>query len=174
MIFVIVFGGFGFAMVYFSFKSKKETIHSQAEQMQPWLMRSEWKNGEIKSGAKTGMVAAWGVSIFWNAISFPAAIAALPEIMEKREYKALAVLVFPLIGLGLLYWAVKKTLLWRRFGFTLLTMDPYPGSIAGQVGGHIRVNCAYQPHQIFKVTLAESVTSASKRDLVVAYFENEL
>jgi len=153
MIFVIVFGGFGFALVYFSFKSKKE-IRSQAEQMQPWLTRPEWKNGEIKSGAKTGMVAAWGVSIFWNAISFPATIAVLPEIMEKREYKALAVFAFPLIGLGLLYWAIKKTLQWRRFGFTLLTMDPYPGSIAGQVGGHIRVNCAYKPQQVFKVTLA--------------------
>ncbi|VAW72909.1 hypothetical protein MNBD_GAMMA15-409 [hydrothermal vent metagenome] len=100
------------------------------------------------------MVAAWGISLFWNAISFPAAIAALPEIMEKQEYKALAVLVFPLIGLGLLYWAIKKTLQWRRFGFTPLTMDPYPGSIAGQVGGHIRINCTYQPQQIFKITLA--------------------
>jgi len=154
MIFVIAFGGFGFALVYFSFKSKKETTRSQAELMQPWLTRPEWENGDIKSGAKTGMVAAWGVSVFWNAISFPAAIAAMPEIIAKMEYKALAVLVFPLIGLGLLYWAIKKTLQWRRFGFTPLTMDPYPGSIAGQVGGHIRINCAYQPQQIFNVTLA--------------------
>ncbi len=154
MIFVIVFGGIGFAMLYYGFKSEDKMSRSQVEREQPWLVRPEWKNGAIKSNAKSSMVAAWGITLFWNAISFPASIAVLPEIIEKQELKSLAVFIFPLIGLGLLYWAVKTSLQWRRFGYTPLTMDPYPGSIAGQVGGHIRINCTYQPQQIFKVTLS--------------------
>ena len=154
MIFVIVFGGLGFMIVSSAFKSKKQTPHTPQEKSQPWLLRPEWNKGEIKSDARSGMKAAWLITVFWNAISLPAAYNVMPQIVDKLEYKALAVLIFPLIGLGLLYWAIKKTLEWKRFGATPLTMDPFPGSIGGQVGGQIRIDIAYNPQQVFKITLA--------------------
>jgi len=153
MIFVVVFGGFGFALMYFSLKGKKVN-QSKETLLKPWLTRSEWKNSEIKSNAKTGMIALWFITVFWNSISFPITITSIPEILEKEEYVGLLILLFPVIGLGLLYWSIKLTLQWRRFGVTLLTLDPYPGSIDGQVGGSIKVNTKYNSSHIYKVTLS--------------------
>ncbi len=153
MIFVIVFGGFGFVALYFGLKAKKPKP-SRKMQLTPWLARAEWKNGAIKSNAKTGMFVLWGITVFWNAISFPVAILGIPEILEKEEYIGLVILLFPIIGLGLLYWAIKATLQWKRFGVTLLMMEPYPGSLGGQVGGHVRINMQYDATLAYKVTLS--------------------
>ncbi len=156
MIFVVFFGGVGFMLIYFSLKkSNSSTVSSSvAAQSQPWLSRPEWKNGEIKSNAKVGMYGIWGFAIFWNAISFPAAIKIVPEILYKQNYNAVAGLIFPVVGIGLVYWAIRATRQWKRFGYTPLTMDPYPGSIGGQVGGTIKINTRYNPQQVFKVTLS--------------------
>ncbi len=153
MIFVIVFTGFGLIILYFSFK-RKTHVSPMVLEKSPWLTRAEWKNGAIKSNAKSGMVALWGMTIFWNAISFPAAILAIPDVLAKGDYIGLVVLLFPIIGLGLLYWAIKATLQWKRFGATLLTMDPYPGSLGGQVGGVIKINMQYDTSLAYKVTLS--------------------
>lgn len=153
MIFVVTFGGFGFAILYFSFKGKRNKSPLTIEQS-PWLARTEWKNGAIKSNAKTGMIALWGIALFWNVISFPAAILAIPEVLAKGEYIGFVIFIFPIIGLGLLYWAIKATLQWKRFGVTLLTMDPYPGSLGGQVGGYIKINMQYDSTLAYKVTLS--------------------
>lgn len=61
--------------------------------------------------------------------------------------------MFPLVGIGLLIWAIRTTLEWRRFGQTLLTLDPYPGSIGGHVGGFIEVPIRFLETQIFKLDL---------------------
>jgi len=153
MIFVIVFGGAGFLLAFFGYRIKKDKP-SKNIQNSPWLERKEWVNGAIKSNAKTGMIGLWFISAFWNAISFPTAISAVPKILADKEYIALMVLLFPLVGLGLLYWAIKSTLEWKRFGATPLTMDPYPGSIGGQVGGQIKINTPYNPAIAYKVTLS--------------------
>lgn len=152
-IFVIIFGGIGLAILIFAIKGKK--VNSSAEaKLYPWLARPEWKNGTIKSDAKMGMYGIWGFAIFWNVISIPAAIGATLEAIEKQNYIALVALIFPIVGLGLIYWAVKKTRQWKRFGITPLTMDPYPGSINGQVGGHVQLNAPYDPTLVYKVTLS--------------------
>lgn len=151
-IFLLIFGGIGLAILVFAIKGKKVNTSAEAK-LSPWLARPEWKNGSIKSDAKLGMYGVWGIAIFWNLISYTAAIPATMEAFEKQNYVALVAWLFPLVGLGLLYWAIKKTKEWKRFGITLLTMDPYPGSISGHVGGHVQVNMPYDPKLNYKVTL---------------------
>jgi len=61
--------------------------------------------------------------------------------------------LFPAIGMGLLWWAVSRTLEWRRFGAAPLTLDPFPGSIGGHVGGMIDVNVPFDSSIHFSLTL---------------------
>ena len=88
----------------------------------------------IRSNAKSAVVGIWLFSGFWNLVSWPV-LFAIPGEVEGGNMAALAALMFPLIGLCLVYVAVKKTKEWRRFGVTQLRLDPYPGAIGGHVGG---------------------------------------
>lgn len=152
MIFVIVFGGIGFALIYFGLRGVKPSA-TPASDAQPWLQRPEWQGGIIRSGAKTGMYVAWGIAVFWNLVSAPAAFV-VTDVWREKGAIALLILIFPCVGLWLLFWAIKTTLEWRRFGATPLTMDPFPGSIGGDVGGEILVNIPYQASSAFEVTLS--------------------
>ena len=51
----------------------------------------------------------WVFAFFWNAMSWPIAFLAIPDIVENGEWAGLLVLLFPLVGLGLLWAAVAAT-----------------------------------------------------------------
>ena len=46
---------------------------------------------------------------------------------------------FTLLGLLILFVAVRESLRWRRFGRLEMTLDPLPGSIGGHVGGSLEL-----------------------------------
>ncbi len=110
---------------------------STAQQID-WQLRKGWGTATIRSQAKSGLIAIWGFAILWNAISWPLLLV-LPKELAKDNYAALFALAFPLVGIFLLYQALRKLHEYRRFGAVLFDMDPYPGAIGGHVGGHIRV-----------------------------------
>lgn len=163
-VFIVAFGAFGIAMIYFGLRGKR-SINSPESVEKPWLARPEWVDNRIRSGARTGVYAVWFFAVIWNALSTPAAIA-LPDIWRKEGMLALAVLLFPIVGLGLIYWAIKKTLEWRRFGATPLVLDPFPGAIGGDVGGEVLLNLPYQRGLACEVTLSSlySYESGSGKD----------
>ena len=99
------------------------------------------------------MWGAWIFAAFWNAISAVTPFMAYKEVVENQNYLALVALLFPLVGIGLLTWAVRRTLEWRRFGPAPVTLDPFPGSIGGHVGGTIDLNLPYDGNAKFQVTL---------------------
>ena len=152
LIFVCVFGGVGAGLVYWGFRGKK-TLDIPDAQVRPWLARPEWQGGVIYSSAKSGMFFIWGFAAIWNLISLPAALQFM-DIWQKDGWVALLVLLFPLVGLGLIYWAIRQTMQWKRFGVTPLHLDPFPGAIGGHVGGEIKVNLPYQQGLEARVTLS--------------------
>jgi hypothetical protein len=152
LIFVLVFGGAGIGLLYFGFRGKR-TNTAPGVQDKPWLGNPDWQDGTIRSGARTGMLVMWAFAGVWNLISAPLLFKA-PEIWQEQGMIVLLAFVFPVIGLGLLYWAVKLTMEWRRFGLTPLMLDPFPGSIGGDVAGEITVTMAFDPGQVFAVTLS--------------------
>ena len=153
-IFVIVFGGVGFGLLYGIWRTPAEKDRSDpAYTDKPWLVNDDWQTSTIRSTSKASMWVAWGFAIFWNAISSVAPFIAYQEIVEKQNYIALVALLFPLIGIGLLVWAIRRTLEWRRFGAAPVTLDPFPGSIGGHVGGTIDINLPFDRNVKFKLTL---------------------
>lgn len=104
-----------------------------------WKSRKGWETATIASEAKKGIWFFWLFAIFWNAVSTPAALV-IPRELAKGNYAVLLVLLFPLVGLFLLYKALLSTIEYRHFGRVLFEMDPYPGAIGGHVGGRIQVN----------------------------------
>lgn len=139
-VFLFAFGGVGLAMVLGSFfvpKPKDASLPQYAGAA--WLANDDWQTNEIKSKSKAAMYFAWGFALLWNAISMPLPFLLVEEITVKKNYPALIALLFPVVGVGLLIWAVRQTMEWKRFGAAPVALDPFPGSIGGQVGGTLEL-----------------------------------
>ena len=153
-IFVFVFGGVGFGLIYAAFRTPKKTDATLPQYVDtPWLLNDKWQTDTIRSSSKATMWAAWGFALFWNLISAPLPFVLFDEVTNKQNYIALVGLLFPLVGIGLLWWAIARSLEWRRFGPAPFRMDPFPGSIGGHVGGAIDLNLPFDPQARFQLTL---------------------
>jgi hypothetical protein len=153
-IFVFVFGGVGLGLLIAAWKAPKEKDQTLPKfQEAPWLVHDDWQTATIKSSSKSSMYGAWSFAALWNLISAPLPFVLYEEVLQKENYPALIGLLFPLVGIGLLVWAVRRTLEWRRFGPAPVTLDPFPGSIGGHVGGTIDLKLPFDTGHQFAVTL---------------------
>ena len=146
IVFCSVFIVVGLLVVFAAFKSgeTKRTRGSSRVKGFPvqsslnWQGRKGWESAHIKSSAKSTMGFYWGFAVFWNAVSSPL-LFILPEEVAGGNYPALLGLLFPVVGLWLLYKAIRITREYLRFGKVLFEMDPFPGAIGGNIGGRIHV-----------------------------------
>jgi hypothetical protein len=153
-IFVFVFGGVGLGLLVFIWKAPKDKDASLPQYKDaPWLLNHDWQTPTIRSSSRAAMWGAWVFAAFWNLISSVTPFMAYKEVTESQNYLALIALLFPLVGIGLITWAVRQTLEWRRFGPAPVTLDPFPGSIGGHVGGTIDLNLPFDSAAHFRVTL---------------------
>lgn len=133
----------------------------------PWLDNKKWTENKISSGANFVQYILWGFAIFWNLLSLPILLD-YQGILEKAEREPMTFIafLFPLIGLGLIFMALRSTLRWRRFGATPLILDPFPGSLGGHVGGCVDTNIAFNTGLKCAVSLSciESYMSGSGKD----------
>jgi len=79
----------------------------------------------------------WVFAFFWNALAFPIALIALPEIVAEKDWPGLLVLLFPIVGVGLLWSAIAAT--WSAMkarrggpGAKPAARRTVPGSMAAQ------------------------------------------
>lgn len=153
-IFFLVFGGVGLGLIVYTLRATgdADTGHAAIDD-QPWLANKAWQAAGIGSDSRTGMWAGWGFAAFWNLISAPLPFVIYSEVTEKNNLPALLGLLFPLVGIGLVAWAIRQTLEWRRFGPAPVTLDPFPGAIGGHVGGTIDLNLPYDSNARFLLSL---------------------
>ncbi|MEQ8860971.1 MAG: DUF3592 domain-containing protein [Pseudomonadales bacterium] len=153
-IFVLVFGGVGVGLLVFAWRRRSEPATDGATMAQaPWLANADWQSATVRSGSRTVMWGAWAFAALWNLISAPLPFIAWNEVVDKGNHAALLALLFPLVGVGLAIWAIRRTREWRRFGPAPLTLDPFPGSIGGHVGGRIALAAPLPRDADVEVTL---------------------
>jgi hypothetical protein len=75
-------------------------------------------------------------------------------------------LVFPLIGTGLLVWAVRTTIRYRKYGVSRLELSTVPAVIGHSLGGTVRVSTIVESPEGFLATLScvRRVTSGSGKN----------
>lgn len=163
-IFVFVFGGVGLGLLIAAWRAPKEKDTTLAMyQEKPWLLNDDWQTPSIRSNSKGAMYFTWGFAAIWNLISAPLPFLVYREITKSGNWAALFGILFTIAGAGLLVWAVRRTLEWRRFGPAPVTLDPFPGSIGGHVGGTIDINMPFDPAAKFQLTLASIHSRVSGR-----------
>ena len=165
MIFVVVFGIVGIGLLCWTLLSKSSVMDHPESATKPWLARREWAQARIACSARGGLWFAWIFAVLWNAISSFLWFV-IPQEVTKGNYMILIAALFPLVGLGLLWWAVFATLEWRRFGQLYLDLDPYPGAVGGQLGGTLELSLPYDRAHAFPLSLSciHSYMSGSGKD----------
>lgn len=139
-IFLLIFGGVGFGGLYFSYVTRNDDKPIEnSDPNKPWTVYRIWASPIRLSNAKIGARFWLGFALFWNVISLASVFAAFDEVMSGNHL-ALIVLLFPLIGIFLLWNWYKAHRSFKLTGLMPLELDPYPGSVGGQVGGTIRVS----------------------------------
>lgn len=118
-----------------------------------WQTDPKWRDNQIASTARGAMFVRWLFAVAFLGFSVPLVIV-LPEELEGGNWPALIALLFPLTGLGMLYSALTRTIEWRQVGRLALVLDPFPGSLGGDVGGVVNVPLRYSGSRRFSVALA--------------------
>lgn len=101
-----------------------------------------------------GFFTVLGLAAVWNGFAFPLAVHLWPQV-ERAAGRMLGqgldrfdpivlVMLFPLAGLIQIPGVVRAWRRWRVARMVRLSLDPYPGSIGGQVGGSITLPVHFQ------------------------------
>jgi len=183
-LFLFLFGGIGVGgmVLLYKFRNAGEKT-ANTDTSQPWLDYSEWSNKPRKSSAQAGSRVLLVFALIWNLISFSSLIGVY-NALQDGDYAVLIILLFPAVGIFLFYLWYKANRSYKSTGPILLSLDPYPGSIGGEMGGVLRfakrlphapknlevtLKCVYQ-YNSGKKTRYESVWETS----MVPQLENGL
>ncbi len=112
------------------------------------MWREVWASGLIQDSIRSSLNYIWFFAFFWNLISVPLSLTVLPrEVLQNRNYPALLGLLFPLVGGGLLIWAIRATLRWKKFGTSVLELETLPGVIGGHLKGILQTRTTLLPEE---------------------------
>ena len=146
VLFGLIFCAIGFGLMIaavFAGRWLKKRSQLQAQHPgEPWRWREDWASGLIQSTDRATVLGAWIFALFWNGVS-SFVFFVVPQELAKGNKGVIIALIFPVIGVTLLVWAVRATIRWRKFGQSVFKMISVPGVIGGGLAGGIQI-----PHKL--------------------------
>ncbi len=118
----------------------------------PWLKNKEWATGRIRCKTGTAVIAIWIMAVVANGFVWTVMMLVRGDPDEGGIVKVL--LLFALVGLVLLYFAVRSTLGWFRYGSSILELASIPGVIGGTLEGTIQTRLRTPPAKPARVSLS--------------------
>lgn len=130
-----------------------------------WQSNPEWRTGRIKPANMQEMKKLWVFALFLNLIVQFTWFGIFGLIMKEGSWgKGLLLSLFPLGGLWLLWYTVRKQLQTNAIATALLRLTTCPGIIGAQLKGMIELPPTFQSGRQFAVTLSCRKVEKIKRD----------
>lgn len=149
--FVLVFGGAGLGVMLWTRRDGRAKKRRDARRLlhpdEPWMWIDKWRTPEIDGAARSTMWVAVGFAALWNLVSLPVLFIVLREA-EEGNRMALVALLFPLIGVGLIVWALREVIRHRRYGTSRLYLESHPVPLAGDLRARLNVPARLQAREV--------------------------
>jgi hypothetical protein len=134
--------------------------------------REEEEGEAINSDAAAGFFALAFFTLLWNSIAFPIAAVMVVELWNKGEWLGLLVLLFPLIGLLLVWGTVNSALNWIRRGGATLHPQHMPPRLGSVFSGHVSFKRGVTAGDAYKARLS-CTSSGSKSEGTITHWSAE-
>ncbi len=128
--FLTLFGGFG---AFFTWLSLRDSPSREQR------LKQELHNG-IVSNQKHGSWLLGGFGAIFFIMGSGISALAVPDALRNGDYPVLLVLVFALVGAGIMTYAFKCNRAYHKLGPTPLFLDPQLPGIGGQLGGTFEIS----------------------------------
>jgi len=138
----------GLIVLIFGISAKKQALKitvAKTDDEKPWLKRKDWADGRVTSSSRKTALLLWIFVAFWCAASAVISLAVVPQQLHQNNHAALIALIFPVIGLAIIIFALNTTLAWRKYGRSIFAMAAVPAVPGGTLAGKIQVETKLQP-----------------------------
>jgi hypothetical protein len=156
-VFAFLFGGVGLAALVggglFLFRKKSTKPEGSTKGAAP-------NEARIEGAGKGPAIGLWVFALIWNGVSWPMAFVVLSKIMVNREWLGLIIILFPLIGLSVLWGAIKSTVTLMRRGRATLLLDTLDPCMGGRISGAVTFPTPGTPGEMFEIELCAYNASA--------------
>jgi len=106
----------------------------------PWMWREDWAAGEVRTSVRADANRLTLIAIAWCVVTLPILFIAPLRAFRDADYSALPSLIFPLIGLALLAWAMRLRRRLRQYGESRFMLASMSGQIGGSLSGSIHID----------------------------------
>ena len=128
-----------FRLVLRIFPPEKTVGDELAHPGSPWLWRKDWAAGRVESGNKKSAIRWWVAAVLVNMLSLPASIGGISEGVKTQNPVDLFPVALGLLGLIVLFGAIRATIRFERFGKTYFEMTSLPFTPGSRLAGAIHV-----------------------------------
>src|SRR5581483_4083708 len=148
---------------YFLKKAKQTSALQSQHPDQPWFWRKDWADGKVKASTMSQPVLMLIMGLGFSGMGGIATFFSLPEVWQTHNYAALVVLLFPLVGLGLLAAFFVALRSQRRFGKCFFELAQIPIPLGGVLDGMIQTGVPLKlEHELnLKISCVREVTTGS-------------
>ncbi len=141
-VFTLVGGGLIFGSIYGYSRLKKQSEIERSHPGSPWLWRPDWAAGRVESRNKASAIGWWVAAVLANMISLPISMGSSSQGLIARDPKFIVPAALEVIGLIVVFGAIRATIRFERFGRTYFAMSSLPFSPGIRLAGaiHLQLN----------------------------------
>jgi hypothetical protein len=139
-VFAMIGGGLIFGSLYGYSMQKKQAQRESANPASPWLWREDWAASRVESTNKASTIGWWVGAVLANMLFLPISLGSISKGLSTQDPTYIIPSALGLLGLLVLFGAVRATIRLERFGKTYFEMASLPFSPGSRLTGSIHIH----------------------------------
>jgi hypothetical protein len=139
-VFAMIGGGLVFGSLYGYSMQKEQARRESADPASPWLWRQDWAASRVESKNKTSAIGWWVGAALANMLFLPVSLGSISKGLSTQDPTYIIPAALGLIGLLVLFGAIRATIRFERFGKTYFEIPTLPYSPGNRLAGSIHIH----------------------------------